>query len=172
VKINQLIRSLLWTILLLLALDFTSATILFTMGVTSFKPPFEILIILYLGFRINSSILPILVLIIQFFHQAFSTDGWSLGTFTGVLICILLNYLRELIDISNKISTIIVVQICQILWFVFVTGIICMKMGDFGLFFSRLGLFLPESIFISLLSPFLFDLLNSIWKETEEGMAA
>ena len=161
---KDLIKSMTLTILLLVILDIISTAVLPALGFYKIKLPFNILIILYLGFNINNSILPFLILILQYFHAAFSIEGWSYGTFAGVFICMLIGYLKELLDFSTMISTIIVTQVFQCVWFLVTSILIYLRSGNFPFIIDRFWRFLPESLIISIMSPLFFALLSRIWR--------
>lgn len=100
-------------------------------------------------------------------HSSFSTEGWETGTIAGITVATLLNYLKDLIHVSSKISTMIMIQLTQLVWFAIFATIICMKMDDFSLFLYRFWKFLPESILMSLIAPFFFTyIMENIWKES------
>jgi len=163
-KFKNYLFSMTITIILLIMLEIISTAILPSFGLANFKLMFNILIILYLGFNLESPVVPILILIVQLFHSAFSIDGWATGTVAGVIICILISYLKELLDFSNALSTIIVTQIFQLFWFLISAALIYLRTDSFSFVVSRFWSFIPESITLSLLSPFFFNLMHKFWK--------
>lgn len=152
------------TIFLLIFLEIFSSAILPAFGIINFKPAFNVLIVLFLAFKFDHPSLPFLILIIQYVHAMFSIEGWASGTFTGIVISMSLRYVKDMLNFSTPISTIVVVQVFQIAWFILIAFLLSIKIGDFSGF---LGLFLkhiPESIVLSLFSPLFFRLLNGFWK--------
>ena len=141
---------------------FTSA-VLPAMGINDFKPAFNVLIVLYIAFKLETPFLPFLILIIQYIHSAFSIEGWGAGTFTGILVSISVRYVRDMLNFTSAASTIVVVQVFQIIWFVFISLMLSMKQGDFSGFFSYVGSNLPESLFLSVISHHFFKLLDNFW---------
>jgi hypothetical protein len=65
--------------------------------------------------------------------------------------------------------TMLIVQFFQIIWFVTVTLIICLKISDFSKFGMIMWSFIPGSIFLSLISPLLFWILSRIWRVSYDG---
>ena len=167
-KAKDILISMFWTTLILIGLDIFSSVILIAFGINNFHLAFEILIILFLGLRVNHPLLPVFILVLMFFHGAFSTDGWEISTTVGVLVCLLLNYLRDLIQISGKRSTMVTVQIFQLAWFVVIALIISLKNNDFSYYYTKFPRFLAESILMSLIAPYFFYFMSKIWKKHTE----
>ena len=151
------------TLLLLVVLHIFTTAVLPALGISSFKPAFNVLIVLFLAFKIDVPFLAWMIFSFQYTHSLFSIEGWASGTLAGITIALAVRYLRDLINFSTAISTIIVVQIFQILWFVILALLLSIKMGDFGLFFSIFVKYIPESVFLSLISPWFFGLLDNFW---------
>lgn len=170
IKLSDALPSLLITLLMLILLEIIGSTLFPVLGLAKYRLPFNILIILFLGFKLETPILSFLILVVQYFHSLFTIEGWAMGTFAGVFVCILISYFRELIHFSSSVVTVIITQIFQIVWFIFVSGILYFKVGSFGPVLEKLYRFLPESIVISLLAPFFFSLLDKIWKVSEQGV--
>ncbi|MBD66438.1 MAG: hypothetical protein CME62_14600 [Halobacteriovoraceae bacterium] len=162
-SIQEISLGLLKTILLLLVLEIVTTAVLPMFDITSFKPNFNILIVLFLAFKLNTPLLAFIILIVQYVHSAFSIEGWAMGTFTGVFISVLVQYIKDQLNFSSAASTIIVVQIFQLIWIVIGTVMLCFKMEDFSSFLTLMWHHVPESIFLSILSPFFFRLLDGFW---------
>ncbi|MDC1175727.1 hypothetical protein OAT67_10030 [Bacteriovoracaceae bacterium] len=158
------------TLLILFVLEIISTALLPLLGVESIRIPFNILIILFLGFKVNSPALALMILGTQYFHSFFSIEGWEMGTVAGILICILIGYLKDLLHFSSAGFTIIVTQIFQTVWFIIISGLFYLKFGSFDYVIEKFWRFLPESIIISILSPFFFSVLDKIWNVGEGGM--
>lgn len=161
------LRPLLVTILLLILCEVLSTTLLPLMGLQSYRIPFNILIVLYFGFKVNSPFTALMILIIQYFHSFFSIEGWELGTIAGVMIYILMGLLRDLIHFNSAVVTVLVTQIFQVVWFIIVSSILYIKYDNLDYIISKFWRFIPESIVLSLLAPFVFFLLDTIWTTKE-----
>lgn len=151
------------TLLLLLFTEIFTTAILPSLGILEFKPAFNVLIVLFLAFKLETPLLPFLILIIQYIHSAFSIEGWGAGTFTGVLVSISVRYLKDMLNFTSALSTIIVVQVFQLLWFIFISLMLSMKQGHFDNFFGYIVSNIPETIFLSLISHHFFKLLDNFW---------
>ena len=116
-KLKNLWTPLAVTIGILIFFEIVSSTLLPIVGIQNYRLPFHILIVLYLGFRLETPFLSILILLLQYVHSLFSIEGWAIGTVAGVLICMLCSYLKELLDFSSNISTILLTLLFQGLWF-------------------------------------------------------
>ncbi len=152
------------TCLLLIFLEIFTTAFLPSMGIENFKPAFSVLIVLFLAFRFDNPFLPYLIFITQYLHSIFSIEGWAIGTLAGILVSLSLRFLKDLLDFSTAISTIIVVQIFQLAWFVLISLMLSIKLGTFDSFISIFWQFVPESFVLSICSPFFFSILERFWK--------
>ena len=152
------------TALLLVGLEIFTSAVLPAIGIVDFKPAFNVLIILFLAFKLEVPFLPFLILSFQYIHSVFSVEGWASGTIAGILIAISVRHVKDMLNFSTAISTIIVVQIFQIAWFVLIAFLLSIKLGDFSHFISIFLKYLPESIFLSLISHHFFLLMDNFWK--------
>jgi len=163
------IRPLLVTVLLLIICEVLSTTILPLIGLQTYRIPFNVLIVLYFGFKVDTPYTALMILIIQYFHSFFSIEGWEMGTIAGISICIVMSFLRDLIHFSSSIITVVVTQLFQFLWIFVMMGLLYIKHDESGYVMSKFWHFLPESFVLSLLAPFLFYLLDAIWSGREEN---
>ncbi|MBC75706.1 MAG: hypothetical protein CME64_06800 [Halobacteriovoraceae bacterium] len=152
------------TCLLLIVLEIFTTAFLPAMGIINFRPEFNVLIVLFLAFKLETPVLAWLIMIVQYVHSLFSIEGWAIGAFTGVLVSMSVRYLKDMLDFSTAISTIIVVQIFQVAWFVATSFLLSLKLGDFGNFFHLFWQDIPESLALSILSPFFFFVLDRVWR--------
>lgn len=148
---------------LLVFLEIFASAFFPAIGMTNFRPPFSVLLVLYIAFKINTPLLPFIILVIQNIHSVFSIEGWAISTLIGVIIALSVKYFKDVLDFSTAISTIVVVQISQILWFLMLALFLCIKLSDFSNFFTIFWQFVPESIALSLASPLFFTLLDKLW---------
>ncbi len=165
----HLIRPLGITLLILIVLEILSTAFLPMVGLTKYRIPFNVLIILYMGFKLETPFTSIMILILQYTHSFFSIEGWEMGTVAGVMICIIISYLKDLLHLTSSVITIVVTQMFQTLWFLIVSSLIYLKTDDFSYIAQKFWRFLPESIVISLMAPFLFSILDVIWKTEGES---
>jgi len=168
-RLSQLLFSFAITVGLLVGLEIITSSLLPAMGWKEYRLTFNVLIILFLAIRLDSPIVPWMILGLQMLHSAFSVEGWALGTFAGLIVLVVANYLKELLQLSTAIMTMLTVQLFQFIWFLTVSLIICLKISDFDKFGMILWSFIPGSIMLSLFSPLLFWLLGSIWKVSRDG---
>jgi hypothetical protein len=164
-----LIKAMLMTLFLLLMLEIFSSTLLPMIGLSGIRLSFNVLIILYLVLRVPITPVPFCILLIQMLHSLFSIEGWALGTIAGVAILMFMNYLKDLIHFSSGLTTMITIQVTQLVWFVIMGLMLSLKLGDFTGIFDMLIRFLPQSIVISIISPFMFNLLDFIWSSIKPG---
>lgn len=169
-NLKDLIVPLIKTICLLIILELISTTIFPNIGLVNFRIPFNILIVLYLGLRLETPYLALLIMIVQIFHGFFSVEGWEMGTVTGIVICIVVSYVRDMIHFSSWLMTILITQIFQLLWFVVQSVLIYIQLGSLNYIFEKSWTFIPQSVVIALLSPFFFYILNRFWNDSPKGM--
>ena len=168
-KFSQLLVSFAITLALLVGLEIVTSTILPAMGWNEYRLTFNVLIILFLAIRMDSPLVPWLILGLQMLHSVFSIEGWALGTLAGLIVMMSANYLKEVLHLTTAFMTMLTVQLFQVIWFMTVTVIICLKISDFDKFGMILWSFIPGSILLSLFSPVLFWLLGHIWRVPSEG---
>lgn len=163
-SLKHLATSMGLTLLFLLILEIFSTAFLPALGMIKYRLSFNVLIILFLGFRVETPFLPILILLVQFLHSGFSIEGWAYGTFAGIIVSIGINYVKELLDFSTAIWTIILTQIFQILWFFITSILIFMRTQEWHFIAEKFWHFIPESMVLSLLAPPFFLILTKIWR--------
>lgn len=151
------------TLLILLVLEIVITAIFPIFGLQNYTLPFSTLIVLYIGLKLETPYLAILIFFVQYLHSLFSIEGWEIGVIAGVSICILISYLRDLLHFSSAFMTMFLVQAFHLVWFVVTSSLIYMRIHDSAFIWDRFFIFLPESIVISLLSPLLFSFLDKIW---------
>lgn len=169
-QLKDMVPAILITLLILIVLEIVSTTVLPIVGFNKFTIPFNVLIVLYLGFKLEVPYLAILILLVQYFHSFFSIEGWELGTIAGIVICFIISYVRDLIHFSSAFATMVVTQIFQVCWFLTVSGLLYMKLGQIDYIVEKFWRFIPESLIISLIAPFFFAIFDKIWKVSDTGM--
>ncbi|MCK5882781.1 MAG: hypothetical protein KAG61_03765 [Bacteriovoracaceae bacterium] len=162
-NITDIIPSYFLTLLLLMALDIACTTFFPLVGLTNFRLPFNILIVLYMGFKLEHPTLAILILLTQYAHSFFTLEGWAMGTVAGIIVWMIVSYLRDLLHFSSSFVTGFVTQIFQMIWFLIVAVLIYIKSGDVSYLIGKLWRFIPESLIISFIAPFFFSILDKIW---------
>lgn len=168
-KLSQILISLSLTIALLLGLEVVTATLLPALNWHDYRLTFHVLVIIFLAIRLDSPLTPWMILVLQLIHSAFSIEGWAIGTFAGIIILLSANYLKDLLHLTTAFMTMITVQLFQVIWFLTVTTIICLKISDFTKFGMVLWSFIPGSLVLSFIAPFLFWFLARIWRGASDG---
>lgn len=169
-RFSQLLVSMLITLGLLMGLEIVTSTVLPALGWYEYRLTFNVLIIIFLAIRLDSPSVPWMIMILQMIHSIFSVEGWALGTFAGLIVMMSANYLKEVLHLSTAIVTMATVQIFQLVWYVTVTLVICLKISNFDKFGLIIWSFIPGSIFLSIISPVLFWILEQVWRvPTENG---
>jgi hypothetical protein len=163
-RFSQLLVSFAITLTLLLLLEVVTSTVLPVMGWKEYRLTFNVLIILFLAIRMDSPLVPWLIMGLQIIHSIFSIEGWALGTLAGLIVLISANYLKEVLHLTTAFMTMFTVQLFQFIWYLTVTLVICLKISDFDKFGLILWSFVPGSILLSLVSPLLFWFLDTVWK--------
>lgn len=168
-RFSQMLFSFAMTLALLIGVEIITATVLPALGWKEYRLTFNVLIILFLAIRLDSPAVPWMILGLQFIHSIFSIEGWALGTLAGIIVMVSANYLKELLHLTTAFMTMLVVQFFQVIWFVTVSLIICLKISDFSKFGMIVWSFIPGSILLSLISPILFWILGSIWRVSNDS---
>ena len=167
---KEILSSLGLTILILFIIEVLSSTIFPFMGLLEFRIPFNVLLVLYVGFKFNMSYVPIIIFVIQYSYSFFTVEGWEVGTIAGIIIYMIVAYFKDVIYLSSAATTVMFVQIFQIIWFLIVSLLFYVKSGSFSFVVEKMWRFLPESIVVSLLAPAFFMLFDFIWQVGKEDM--
>jgi hypothetical protein len=114
-------------------LEIVTSTILPALGWNEYRLTFNVLIILFLAIRLDSPTVPWMIMGLQVVHSIFSVEGWALGTLAGLIVMMSANYLKEVLHLSTAVMTMLTVQLFQIIWYLTVTVIICLKISNFDL---------------------------------------
>jgi len=168
-RLSQLLISFAISIGLLMGLEIVTSTILPALGWHDYRLTFNVLIILFIALRLDSPMVPWMIMGLQMIHSIFSVEGWALGTLAGLIVMVSANYLKELLHLTTAFMTMITVQLFQMIWYLTVTLIICLKISNFDKFGLIIWSFIPGSILLSLISPILFWILEQIWRVPSEG---
>lgn len=168
-RLSQVLISFLMTLALLILSELVTSTVLPAIGWHQYRLTFNVLIILFLAIRLNSPLVPWLILGLQMMHAVFSIEGWALGTFAGLVVMIAAGYLKDFLQLSSAVMTMITVQLFQVIWLLTVSVIICLKISDFSNFGMLVWSFVPGSILLSFISPFIFWILESIWSGSRDS---
>lgn len=166
-KLNQLLFSLGITLAFLVLFNIVFTATLPSLGVANFKIPFNMLIVLFLCFKLRIPLLSLIILIIQYTNSFFTTEHWTIGTIAGILTVWVLNYLSDIIDLSSSVITILVTLAFSLFWFGCTSVLVYIQLDDLQFLLPRFNKFFPEAIFISLMAPFVFSLLDRIWKTNQ-----
>jgi hypothetical protein len=163
-RFSQMIISFVITLAILLGLEIVTSTLLPAIGWKEYRLTFNVLIILFLAIRLESPLVPWMIMGLQIVHSIFSIEGWALGTLAGLIVMLSANYLKEILQLTSAFMTMFTVQLFQFIWYLSVTLVICLKISDFDKFGLILWSFIPGSILLSLISPLLFWIMESIWR--------
>jgi hypothetical protein len=168
-RLSQLLVSFAISLGLLIGLEIITATFLPAMGWHEYRLTFNVLIIIFIAIRLDSPLVPWMIMALQVVHSVFSVEGWALGTLAGLIVMISANYLKEVLHLTTAFMTMFTVQLFQMIWYFTVTIVICLKISNFDKFGIILWSFIPGSILLSIIAPFLFWLLEQVWKVPSEG---
>ncbi len=158
------------TLILLFILELFTTAVFPMIGLGNYRVPFNILFVLFMGLRLETPYLAILIFIVQYFHSFFSVEGWEMGTVSGIVICIVVSYVRDMIHFSSWSMTMLITFIFQVFWFFVISLLVYIQLGSFEYVFEKGWRFIPQSIIIALLSPVFFYLLNRMWRVDDRGL--
>lgn len=170
-KLSHLLISFGLTLALMTIFEIITSSVLPALGWYESRIALNVLVILFLAIRLNAPILPWLIMILQFVHSAFSIEGWALGTLAGIIVMIVANYLKELLQLTTPIIAMFTALFFQFVWFMTVAIVLCLKISSFEKFGMIVWSFVPGSIVLAILSPLIFGLLNLIWRVPAEGFS-
>ncbi|MGB0452613.1 MAG: hypothetical protein ACPGJV_02780 [Bacteriovoracaceae bacterium] len=165
---RDVVPLLLCTIVMILFEIFSTA-FMPLLGIENYRIPFHILVVLYLGFKLETPLLAVYIFSIQFVHSFFTIEGWEMGTIAGIITCTTISYLRDLIHLSSGALTMLMTQVFQILWFVIISIFLFIKLDSSAYIVNKFWRFIPESLFLSLLAPVVFSVFDRLWKGGENS---
>jgi hypothetical protein len=168
-RFSQMLMSFAVSLALLTGLEIVTSTILPALGWHEYRLTFNVLIIIFLAIRLDSPAVPWMVMGLQMIHSVFSIEGWALGTFAGLIVMLSANYLKEVLHLTTAFMTMFTVQLFQLIWYLTVTLIICLKISNFEKFGLIVWSFIPGSVLLSLLAPVLFWILEQVWRVPSDG---
>ncbi len=157
------------TVFLLIILEIIGTTFLPVIGLSNYKIPFNVMVVLFLGFKSDSPYLPIFIFVIQYSHSLFSVEGWAMGTIAGIMVCAIIRFLKELLHLSSVPMTILLTQVFQTVWFAIVSVLVYSKVDNFSYLTQKFYRFIPESLIMSIMAPLFFIILEKFWSGGEEG---
>ena len=163
-RYKEVIAALIVTLFVLIIFNIVETATLPALGFSSFKIPLNILIILYLSFKVRVSYLSVIILLIQYTNSFFTIEHWTEGTIAGVFTLWILNYLRDIIHLTSFTLTVLVTLAFSFVWFFITAVLMYVQLGDFAVILTRFGRFVPQAMFISLIAPFIFQLLDRVWR--------
>lgn len=150
-------------VLFFLFLEVFVSSVIPAMFSTFHIPQFMPLFVLFMGIKWDSPLRPIYILILNLIHASFSTEGWAIGTFLGVLLAWPLSYLREIAHFGSTFVLIIFSFLFHIVWFYLGTFVFAMKNDQYHLLGDYSLSILLKSILLALLTPILFKILDRFW---------
>jgi hypothetical protein len=169
-RFSRLVLSTLVTLGILVALEIATSAFFPALGWREHRLAFNVVIILFMALKVTTPLLPWFVMLLQLMHAAFSVEGWALGTLVGILVSLIASYLKEILQFSSAIATMVIVQLFQLVWYVATVSIICLKLGTFEKFGMMFWNAMPGTLLLSVLSPLLFKLLDKVWNtESDVG---
>ncbi len=77
-NLKDIIVPLIKTLFLLFILEVITTAVFPNIGLLHYRIPFNILLVLFLGLRLETPYLAIIILIVQYFHGFFSVEGWEM----------------------------------------------------------------------------------------------
>lgn len=132
-------------------------------GFERLRIPFYVLIILFMGFKLDTPFLGAFIFIVMYVHSFFTVEGWEIGTISGILTCSSIARLRNIIHLSGAGFVMGTVFVFQVVWFLISSVLFFVKLNSWSYLIDKFFIFIPESLILSVLSPLLFHLLDKIW---------
>ena len=96
-ELKHHLGSLFLTLIILILFEILTTAFFPALGIKNYRIPFNILIVLYMGFKVESPFIAIFIFVLQYFHSFFSVEGWEMGTIAGISICIIIGYFDNIL---------------------------------------------------------------------------
>jgi len=164
------LTSFLFSVLLLILVEVVTTTILPLAGLSALRFSFFTLLILFLSFYKNSNWIAFYIIILSYVHSIFSVETWFLSAFIGVLVSIVVAYFSELIHLSNRLVTMFFVLVFQLGMVLFRSIVFYLRGNNFEYIFQNFVGHIFEIVILTIISPFVFDLLSVIWVTKSDSM--
>jgi hypothetical protein len=158
------------TIFFLVFCDILLSTFFPSIGIYSGRFSVNVLIVMFISFFINSSFVPYLILIIQWFHSLFTVETWPVGGLAGIILACVIYFLRDVFQLKSRLSIIPVAIAGHVIWYALVGGIIAIKLDRFEFLSQFLIEGLVGGLVLGLISPLIYILLDYIWKIKRSAM--
>jgi len=163
-QIKSLVLRILYTLALLVSIQLVMTTVFPALGMEQFRLGFNILIVLYFAFYLNTTYFALMVLMIQYTYSFFTVENWAIGTIAGITISVIISYLKDLINLSSYFMVIIFTWLFQLVWFLISSFFLYLRLDNYSYIGERFFQFLTESLVLAILAPFFFLILDKIWK--------
>ena len=167
-RLKKDILPLFLTCLIFVILQTLVTTLLPALGVSSLSISFHILIVLFMGLKLDTPWIGLFVFLIMYLNSFFMVEGWEFATVTGIAVCFLISYLRSLVHLTSIGFIMGTFISLQVIWFFIESLLLYMKMDNWEYLGKKLLAFIPESIIVMIMSPLLFYLLEKIWQSTPD----
>lgn len=151
------------TLLLLVGLNIINTSLVFTINLGYYILSFNVIIVIFLNFKIDTPCISFLILIIQYFHSFFTIEKWEVLTISGIILYHMISYLKEFIQLSSVMIIIVLTEIFQCFSFLIVSTILYMALDQNNFTIDTITSFLVRSTIGSLTAPLLFFFLDRIW---------
>lgn len=165
-KVIDQLYGLFKTIGLLFVLNIFSTAFIPALGFEEMKLSFNILIVLYLALKVDSHLKAYFILFIQYFHSAFTIEGWAIGTFIGLFSTITVRFLKDLLDFSSWPMTLLIVSVYQLFWISAQSLYFALKIDSSSGFWTYFSEQFPEYFFLCALAPLMFKVLDLFWSSS------
>ena len=151
-------------------LEVVTTTVFPLFGLESVRFSFFSLLILFLSFYRNTTWIAVYIFAFSFIHSIFSIEVWYLSAFVGILVSVIVAYFSELIHLSNKFVTMLFVLLFQLGMALLKSIVFYLRGNNFEYIFNTLSGYFVEVIILTLLSPFIFEILSYIWTTKNDSI--
>ncbi len=166
------IISLIQTLFILGFINLFVSSLFHFFGHNSFENPLHILIILYFSIKFDSTERPFIILLVELLQGAFSVEGWAYGTFTGVILSILLLPFKGFLHFSNYFVMFLVSFFFQVSWFIFSTGLLTLRLSQNHFSYSKFSDAVAVSLLFSLMTPPFLKFMDKVWSTENQEQKA
>ncbi len=163
-RIEFILYRLFWTSLLLIVSNIFFTTLFPFVFNIGFRPSLNVVILLFLAYRLQGNSLPFIILFFQSVHGAFTAQGWAFATLAGIGVGLIISRIKDMVHFYLSWVQVAFTFVFSWIYFFILSFFMYLKTEELSFFYLNLGTELAESLFSAALAPFIFKVMKKIWK--------
>jgi hypothetical protein len=117
----------------------------------------------YLSLKVQHARIPYLIFALCLSHSVFTSEGWAINTFIGILLYLVMSALREKVNLGSFFSLVCFYFISLFSWDLLRSIIWSMKSARISLIPEMISADILSNLILALITPLLVKLFASVW---------